>query len=54
MDEGKSLELNDNKTGCMLFGATQQLQKVKINRILVGDIPGSPSAVVRNLGVSQD
>ena len=38
------------KTELMLIGTRQQLQKVNVNNITVGDTFGEEKSVVRNLG----
>ena len=43
------LMLNDDKTELMLIGTRQQLQKVNLNDITVGDIVVEAKSVVRNL-----
>ena len=42
--------LNDDKTELMLIGTRQQLQKVNLNDITVGDTVVEAKSVVRNLG----
>ena len=42
--------LNDDKTELMLIGTRQQLQKVNLNDITVGDTVVKAKSVVRNLG----
>ena len=44
------LMLNDDKTELMLIGTRQQLQKVNLNDITVGDTVVEAKSVVRNLG----
>ena len=44
------LMLNDDKTELMLIGTRQQLQKVNLNDITVGDTVVGAKSVVRNLG----
>ena len=44
------LMLNDDKTELMLIGTRQQLQKVSLNDITVGDTVVGAKSVVRNLG----
>ena len=44
---------NDGKTEIALFGTSQQLQKVTIDKIKVGDADDIyPADVVKDLGVS--
>ena len=45
------LMLNDDKTELMLIGTSQQLQKVNLNDITVGDTVVEVKSVVRNLGL---
>ena len=44
------LMLNDDKTKLMLIGNRQQLQKVNLNGITVGDTVVEAKSVARNLG----
>ena len=44
------LMLNDDKTELMLIGTRQQLQKVNLNNITVGDTIVEVKSVARNLG----
>ena len=44
------LMLNDDKTELVLIGTRQQLQKVNLNDITVGDTVVEAKSVVRNLG----
>lgn len=47
------LMFNDGKTEIALFGTSQQLQKVTIDKIKVGDADDIyPADVVKDLGVS--
>ncbi len=48
------LLINDTKTEFMLLGTRQQLQKVTIDGIRVGDADIKPASMVKNLGVFQD
>ena len=48
--ENTTLMLNDDKTELMLIGTRQQLQKVNLNDITVGDTVVEAKSVVRNLG----
>ena len=43
------LKLNDNKTEFLIIGTSQQLAKVDISSIRVGDSDISPVSVARNL-----
>ena len=44
------LMINDDKTEFILIGTKQQLEKVKIQKLSVGQCEITPSSVVRNLG----
>ncbi len=48
------LLINDTKTEFMLLVTRQQLQKVTIDGIKVGEADIQPASMVTNLGVSQD
>ena len=48
------LKINDSKTEFLLFGTKQQLQKVNITHIKVGDELIEPVAKARNLGAIFD
>ena len=48
------LKMNDDKTECMLIGTRQQLTKLSINHISVGDTTVATSRIVRNLGTLLD
>ena len=48
------LKMNDDKTECMLIGTRQQLTKLSINHISVGDTTVTTSQTVRNLGMLLD
>ncbi len=48
------LLINDTKTEFMLLGTRQQLKKVTIDGIKVGEADIQPASMVTNLGVSQD
>ncbi len=48
------LLINDTKTEFMLLGTRQQLQKVSIDGIKVGEADIKPAETVKNLGVFQD
>ena len=48
------LKLNDNKTKFVLFGSRQQLSKVHVPHITIGDSDISLAASARNLGVIFD
>ena len=48
------LKLNDEKTECALFGSYQQLSKVSIPHIKIGDSEIAPVNQVRNLGTIFD
>ncbi len=48
------LRLNDDKTEIMVFGSAQQLKKVSVDSIPIGDVSVIPSSTVRNLGILQD
>ncbi|KAL9987698.1 hypothetical protein ACROYT_G002045 [Oculina patagonica] len=43
-------KLNDDKTEFLIIGKRQQLSKVNIEKLSVGDVSGAPVAVPRNLG----
>ena len=45
------MKLNDDKTEFMLLGTHQQLSKVCIEKLFVGDVTVTPVSVSRNLGV---
>ena len=45
------MKLNDDKTEFMLLGTQQQLSKVCIEKLFVGDVTVTPVSVSRNLGV---
>ena len=42
--------LNDDKTEFLMIGTMQQLAKVNIDHILIGDSVIRPKGVVKNLG----
>ena len=48
------LKLNDNKTEFMMIGSRQQLEKVSVAELSVGDISVAPASTQRNLGVLFD
>ena len=48
------LKLNDNKTEFMMIGSRQQLEKVSVAELSVGDISVAPASAARNLGVLFD
>ena len=48
------LKLNDEKTEFLLFGSRQQLSKVSLPFITIGDSQITPSSKARNLGVIFD
>ena len=48
------LKLNDEKTEFLLFGSRQQLSKVSLPFITIGDSQITPSSQARNLGVILD
>ena len=48
------LKLNDKKTEFLLFGSRQQLSKVSLPFITIGDSQITPSSQARNLGVIFD
>ena len=48
------LKLNDEKTEFLLFGSRQQLSKVSLPFITIGDSQITPSSQARNLGVIFD
>ena len=48
------LMINDGKTEVMLVGTPQQLAKITLDGIKVGDENIVPATSVRNLGVNQD
>jgi len=44
------LKLNDDKTECLIIGTRQQLSKVHIEKLSVGDVSVTTTTVARNLG----
>ena len=46
--------LNDDKTEFMIIGSRQQLEKVSVAELSVGDISVAPASAARNLGVLFD
>ena len=48
------VKLNDEKTEFLLFGSRQQLSKVSLPFITIGDSQITPSSQARNLGVLFD
>ena len=46
-----SLKLNDSKTEVVVFGSAQQLKKIKLQALRVGDCLVRVNHCVRNLGV---
>ncbi len=46
--------MNDDKTECMLIGTRQQMTKVNLNYISVGEESIIPSSNLNNLGVLMD
>ena len=44
------LKLNDDKTEFLIIGTRQQLSKVHIEKLLVGDVSVAPVTAARNLG----
>ena len=44
------LKLNDDKTEFLIIGTQQQLSKVHIEKLSVGDVSVTPATVARNLG----
>jgi len=44
------LKLNDDKPEFLIIGIRQQLSKVDIEKLSVGDVSVAPVAVARNLG----
>ena len=46
--------LNDDKTEFMIIGSRQQLEKVSVAKLSVGDISVAPASAARNLGVLFD
>ena len=51
---GSKLKMNDDKTECMLIGTRQQLAKVSLEIIKVGENSIPPSQIVKNLGTLMD
>ncbi len=51
---GSKLKINDDKTECMLIGTRQQMFKVNLNYISVGEKSIIPSSNLNNLGVLMD
>ena len=43
------LKINDDKAECMLIGTRQQLAKVSLDKITVGENGIPPSQIVKNL-----
>ena len=50
MDDYRKLKLNDDKTEFLIIGTQQQLSKVHIEKLSVGDVSVKPATVARNLG----
>ena len=48
------LKKNDDKTECMLIGTRQQLAKISLGKITVGENSIPPSQIVKNLGTLMD
>ncbi len=48
------LMINDSKTEVMLIGTRQQLEKVTVEGVKVGNVTITPVSCVKNLGVHQD
>ena len=48
------LKLDDDKTEFMIIGSRQQLEKVSVAELSVGDISVAPASTARNLGVLFD
>ena len=48
------LKLNDDKTEFMIIGSRQQLEKVSVAELSVGDISVAPGCTARNLGLLFD
>ena len=48
------LKMNDDKTECMLIETRQQLAKVSLEKIKVGENSIPPSQIVKNLGTLMD
>ena len=48
------LKNNDEKLEIILFGSPQQLKKLKLDSIIIGDATVLPATVVKNLGVLED
>ena len=46
--------MNDDKTECMLIGTRQQITKVDLNCISVGEKSITPSSNLSNLGILMD
>ena len=46
--------MNDDKTECMLIGTRQQLAKVSLDKITVGENSIPASKIVKNLGTLID
>ena len=51
---GSKLKMNDDKTDCMLIGTRQQISKVDLNCISVGEKSITPSSNLSNLGILMD
>ena len=54
MDVTDKLKLNEGKTEFMIIGTRQQLKKVTIDQLLVGDMRVIPVSNVKDLGVWLD
>ena len=54
MDMDGQNKLHDDKTKFMIIGSTQQLEKVNVAELSVGDISVPPASTARNLGVLFD
>ena len=48
------LKRNDDKTAFIIIGSRQQVEKVSVAELSVGDISVAPASTVRNLGVLFD
>ena len=51
---GKLLKLNDSKTEVLLVGSRQQLKKISLSGVMVGDSLIAPVTLVRDLGAVFD
>ena len=50
----RQVKINDDKTECILIGTRQQLAKVSLDKITVGENSIPPSQIVKILGTLMD